>query len=282
MQFINSRQLTVPPKLATLKIELFKHLSAKTIMSSTKHSLKIKDLHAKIESQKILKGIDLTIKSGEIHAIMGQNGSGKSTLCNVLMGHPQYKITAGSIKLNNKDLSKLETNERANAGLFLAFQQPQEIPGVSFGNFLRLAKNANHSKKIGPADFVPMINEKMDLLKMDRKFIGRSVNEGFSGGEKKRAEIVQMATLKPKIAVLDEIDSGLDIDALRIVAQGILEVHQKTNCGLLLITHYQRILNYVTPDYVHIMSQGKIIKSGDQKLAHQLEEHGYENILKKV
>lgn len=268
-------------------------------------TLEIGDLHANIGELKILNGINLTIRSGEIHAIMGPNGSGKSTLCNVLMGHPKYTVTKGSAKFNGKEILDLEPNERANLGLFLGFQHPMEIAGVSFGNFLRLSKNANlthdtepdkddqlsksgqsfknnesiKSASISPLDFMKIMKEKVGLLKMDEKFITRSVNEGFSGGEKKRAEIVQMAVLEPKIALLDEIDSGLDIDALKIVARGILETFKKTHSGILLITHYQRLLNYITPDFVHVMDKGKIIRSGDKKLARELEKNGYHRAL---
>lgn len=252
-----------------------------------KDMLEIKNLHANIGDLKILNGINLTIKSGEIHAIMGPNGSGKSTLCNVLMGHPKYEVTKGSAKFNGKEILDLEPNERAHLGLFLGFQHPLEVSGVSTGTFLRLAKNlklkANgETKQISPMEFMPILKQTMGLLKMDEKFITRSVNEGFSGGEKKRAEIVQMAILEPKIAMLDEIDSGLDIDALKIVAEGIKETFKKTGLGVLLITHYQRLLNYITPDFVHVMAKGKIIKSGDKKLAKELEKNGYEEILKKV
>lgn len=246
--------------------------------------LKIQDLHANIGKLKILNGINLTIRSGEIHAIMGPNGSGKSTLCNVLMGHPKYTVTKGSATFNNKKILELEPDERANLGLFLGFQHPIEVAGVSVGNFLRLAKNSNlkacgEKKQISPIEFMPKLKETISLLKMDEKFITRSLNEGFSGGEKKRAEIVQMAVLEPKIALLDEIDSGLDIDALKIVAKGILETFKKTGLGVLLITHYQRLLNYITPDFVHIMVKGKIIQSGDKKLAEKLEKKGYEKII---
>ncbi len=251
-------------------------------MSDT-NSLIIEDLHAEIGNTKILKGIDLEIKSGELHAVMGPNGSGKSTLCNIIMGHPKYRITKGSIKFNDTEISELKTNERANLGLFLGFQHPVEIPGVPLGNFLRIAKNANakamdkDAAQIGPAEFLQVMKEKTELLKMSPKFIGRSVNEGLSGGEKKRTEIVQMAALEPKIALLDEIDSGLDIDALRIVAEGIRKIHETSNTGILLITHYQRILNHISPDFVHVISDGRIIKSGDKNLALELEEKGYES-----
>jgi len=241
--------------------------------------LEIKDLHAEVEGLKILNGVSLTIKSGEIHAIMGPNGSGKSTLCKVLMGHPKYEITDGDAFFNGKSIIELEPNERANLGLFLGFQHPLEIEGVSLGNFLRLAKNANSEERIKPAPFMKELREKANLLKMDHKFIGRSVNEGFSGGEKKRAEIMQMAILEPKIALLDEIDSGLDIDALKIVAQAIKETHEQKDLGVLIITHYQRILNYITPDHVHVMYKGKVVKSGGKELAHELEENGYDQFI---
>lgn len=249
--------------------------------------LEITNLHANIGELKILNGINLTIRSNEIHAIMGPNGSGKSTLCNVLMGHPKYEVTKGSAKFNGKEILELEPNERAHLGLFLGFQNPLEISGVSMGTFLRLAKNLNlkangETKQISPMEFMPMLKGTAGLLKMDEKFITRSVNEGFSGGEKKRAEIVQMAVLQPKIAMLDEIDSGLDIDALKIVAEGIVETFKKNGMGILLITHYQRLLNYITPDFVHVMAKGKIIQSGDKKLAKELEKNGYEKILKKL
>lgn len=252
--------------------------------------LEIQNLHANIGEFKILNGINLTIRSGEIHAIMGPNGSGKSTLCNVLMGHPKYTVTKGSARFNGKEIMELEPNKRANLGLFLGFQHPVEIAGVSLGNFLRMANRANESacpaktrssknmhQSLNIHEFNALIKEKFSILKMDEKFITRSVNEGFSGGEKKRAEIVQMAVLGPKIAMLDEIDSGLDIDALKIVAYGILETFKKTGLGLLLITHYQRLLDYITPDFVHVMAKGKIVQSGDKKLAKKLEKEGYKN-----
>ena len=251
-------------------------------MSET-NVLEIKGLKAEIEDQENLKGIDLSIKSGEIHAIMGPNGSGKSTLCKVLMGHPAYEATDGSATLNGEEILEMEPNERANLGLFLGFQHPIAIPGVTLGNFLRLSKNANikandaDADEIRPGEFAQIMREKTEALKMDNKFMARSVNEGFSGGERKRAEILQMSVLEPKIALLDEIDSGLDIDALKSVAEGINKAHKETGLGILLITHYQRILNYVEPDHVHIMSDGRIIKSGGKELAEQLEAEGYES-----
>lgn len=260
--------------------------------------LEIKNLQTEVEGKKILKGINLTIKSGEIHAIMGPNGSGKSTLCKVLMGHPKYEVTEGSATLNGKNILELDPNERAKLGLFMGFQHPLEIAGVTLGNFLRLSRAAVSPKgerrllsgqkkgqntnsgnpalrPLSPLEFLPIIKEKLDLLKMDHKFIGRHVNEGFSGGERKRAEVAQMAVLEPKIALLDEIDSGLDIDALKIVASGIKETFKKTNSGILLVTHYKRLLDYITPDYVHVMSEGKIVKSGGPELAQELEKEGY-------
>jgi Fe-S cluster assembly ATP-binding protein len=247
-----------------------------------KVTLEIKNLGVAVEGKEILKDFSLTIKAGEMHIMMGPNGSGKSTLCNALMGHPKYKITGGAALLNGVDLAGLTPDKRAQLGLFLAFQYPREIPGITFGNFLRHAVNAvrkagdSSAKPYSPAQFVPIVQEQFEVVKMNRQFIGRSVNEGFSGGEKKRAEIIQMAALQPKIAMLDEIDSGLDIDALKIVANGIQEVFQRTNMGVLLITHYQRILNYLQPQFVHIMVDGKIVKSGGRELAAELEKNGYE------
>ncbi len=239
------------------------------------NTLEIINLHAKVEDTEILKGINLTIKSGEIHAIMGPNGSGKSTLCNVLMGHPRYEITDGCAKFNGVEINELSTTERANLGLFLGFQHPIDIPGVPLSSFLRLAKNANSEEESSPMEFMKELKETAENLKIDPSFIGRSVNEGLSGGERKRTEILQMAILKPKITLLDEVDSGLDIDALKAVAEGIKSTFEATNTGILLITHYQRILNYITPTYVHIMSKGKIVKSGGKELAMELEEGGY-------
>ncbi|MBU1954398.1 Fe-S cluster assembly ATPase SufC, partial [Patescibacteria group bacterium] len=215
--------------------------------------LKIENLHVSTMGQEILTGATLTVKSGEIHAIMGPNGSGKSTLCYAIMGHPNYKVTNGSVTFNGEDILGLSPDKRARLGLFLGFQYPREVPGVTFGNFVRHAVNAGIKannqdvKTISVGDFYPIIQKKMEAVKMDKKFIGRSLNEGFSGGEKKRAEIVQMAVLKPKFAFLDEIDSGLDIDALKSAAEGIRVTHEETGMGVLLITHYQRILEYLTP-----------------------------------
>ena len=244
-----------------------------------KHILKIENLHVEAERKEILKGINLEIKSGEIHAIMGPNGSGKSTLCNAIMGHPRYTITKGKVTLNGKNILKLDTNKRAHLGLFLSFQHPTEIAGVPFNNFLRLAKNANlkanQKELIRPIEFLEKMKETAKSLDMNEKLIERSINEGFSGGEKKKAEIAQMAILEPNIALLDEIDSGLDIDALKTIAKGIKKVHKNTNLGLILITHYQRILDYITPNYVHIIKKGIIVKSGTKALAQELEKKGY-------
>jgi Fe-S cluster assembly ATP-binding protein len=243
--------------------------------------LVIKNLHVNVEDIEILKGVDLTIKSGEIHAVMGPNGTGKSTLAYALMGHPKYEITKGEAYLDGEDLLELEPNERSAQGLFLAFQYPVAVPGVSVANFLRTAINAQRKvndpedKGISIPDFRKKLKEKMALLKMDESFAGRYLNDGFSGGEKKRVEILQMATLEPKFSILDETDSGLDIDALKIVADGVNTISSEEQ-GVLVITHYQRILNYIKPDYVHVMLDGRIAQSGGPELALRLEEEGYE------
>ena len=248
--------------------------------------LVIKNLHVSIEDKEILTGVDLTVEQGEIHAIMGPNGTGKSTLAFTLMGHPSYTVTGGEIWFKGKNLLELATDERSRLGLFLAFQYPVSIPGVTVANFLRSAVNsrrrvANPEDKGMPIlEFRNMLKERMELLKMDSAFAGRYLNEGFSGGEKKRAEILQMATLKPEIAVLDETDSGLDIDALRIVAEGVNALSGK-ELGVLVITHYQRLLNYIKPQFVHIMLGGKIVESGGPDLALQLEERGYDWVREK-
>jgi len=240
----------------------------------------IRNLHAGINGKEILKGVDLVVKQGEFHALMGPNGTGKSTLAYVLLGHPAYEVTAGDILFKGQSILDLEPDERSRMGLFLAFQYPVAIPGVSIANFLRTALNAKR-KAIDPEDkgisipeFRRMLKEKMDFLKMDSSFAGRYLNDGFSGGEKKRAEILQMAVLQPEIAILDETDSGLDIDALRIVSEGVNAL-RPTGIGVLVITHYQRILNYIKPDFVHIMLDGRIVESGGPDLALHLEEHGY-------
>jgi Fe-S cluster assembly ATP-binding protein len=239
--------------------------------------LTIDNLHVTIGDQEIIRGLSLSVPRGEIHAIMGPNGSGKSTLAKVLAGHPDYIVTAGSVTMDGENLLELEPDERARRGLFMAFQYPSEIPGVTIANFLRAAVQARmpEGEELEATDYYARLYEKMDLLEMDRAFTSRSVNEGFSGGEKKRNEILQLALLEPKYAVLDETDSGLDIDALKVVAQGVNSL-RGPNLGVLLITHYQRLLNYIVPDRVHVMVRGRIELSGDKDLALQLEEKGYD------
>ena len=248
--------------------------------------LVIKNLHVNIEDKEILKGLDLTVKQGEIHAIMGPNGTGKSTLAYTLMGHPNYEVTAGEVWFKNENILELAPDERSRLGMFLAFQYPVAIPGVTVANFLRTALNARR-KAENPEDkgmpipeFRKMLKEQMALLKMDQNVAGRYLNDGFSGGEKKRAEILQMATLRPEIAILDETDSGLDIDALRIVADGVNAL-MGSDMGVLVITHYQRLLNYIKPHFVHIMLDGKIVESGGPDLALHLEEQGYDWVREK-
>ncbi len=254
----------------------------------------IKNLHANIEGKPILRGVDLTVRQGEIHALMGPNGSGKSTLSNVIMGNPKYEVTEGEIWFKGENILEYSPDRRARMGLFLAFQYPMSIPGVSVANFLRRALEAmregnkpleegdhptgqisKRKKTIPPGEFRKLLQEKMRLLKVDNSFINRAINDGFSGGEKKRAEILQMALLQPEIALMDETDSGLDIDALRIVSESVNAL-TGPNLGILLITHYQRMLNYIKPDYVHVMFNGRIVKSGGRELALELEEKGYE------
>lgn len=250
--------------------------------------LVIRNLHARVEGeeQEILRGVNLTIRQGEVHALMGPNGSGKSTLANVLLGNPQYEVTDGEILFDGENILELEPDERSRAGLFLAFQYPVAIPGVTLANFLRHAINARlkaedpDSKGMPIPQFMRMMRGKMDELGIDHSFAGRYLNEGFSGGEKKRAEILQMATLEPNIAVLDETDSGLDIDALRIVAEGVNKL-TGPSMGTLVITHYQRMLNYIKPSYVHVMFSGQIVESGGPELALELEERGYDWIREK-
>lgn len=248
--------------------------------------LSIRDLFVSVEGKEILKGVNLDIRQGEVHALMGPNGTGKSTLAYALMGHPNYEVTGGEVWFKGRNILELEPDERAQLGIFLAFQYPTAIPGVSVANFLRAAINARRraedpeDKGIPIPEFRKMLREKMDLLKMDHTFAGRYLNEGFSGGEKKRAEILQMAALKPEIAILDETDSGLDIDALRIVSDGVNAL-RGSDLGVLVITHYQRILNYIKPDYVHIMLGGRIVESGGPDLALHLEEHGYDWVREK-
>ncbi len=249
-------------------------------------ALEIRNLHANVEDKPILRGVNLTIKQGEVHALMGPNGSGKSTLANVLLGHPAYQVTEGEIFFDGKNILELEPDERSRAGLFLAFQYPVSIPGVTLANFLRQAINSRmkaedpDSKGISIPDFRRLLRSKMDYLQMDHSFAGRYLNEGFSGGEKKRAEILQMATLNPKITILDETDSGLDIDALRIVAEGVDKL-KGPDLGILVITHYQRILNYIKPQFVHIMFEGRIVESGGPDLALHLEAQGYDWVREK-
>ncbi len=241
--------------------------------------LEIKDLHAGFEGEEILNGISLTVNKGEIHAIMGPNGSGKSTLAKILAGHPSYEVTGGSITFKGKDLLEMSPEERALKGMFLGFQYPVEIPGVNNAEFLRMAYNAKlvrqGQEEIDPLDFDEILDEKMAMLGMEKKYKERALNDGFSGGEKKKNEILQLAILNPELAILDEIDSGLDIDALRVVADGINKLANKDN-ALVLITHYQRLLGYVEPNYVHVMSEGKIVKSGEKDLALELEAQGYD------
>ena len=246
-------------------------------------SLLIENLHANVDGTEILKGLSLEIPKGEVHAIMGPNGSGKSTLSKVLAGHDDYEVTAGTATMDGEDLFELEVDERSREGLFLAFQYPAEVPGVSNANFLRAARQARLPKgeEIDAVKFYHEMYEKMDVLEMDRKFTARAVNEGFSGGEKKRNEILQMMMLDPKYCLLDETDSGLDIDALQVVAKGV-NAMRSPDRGFLVITHYQRLLDYIEPDYVHVMSDGKIVKSGDKSLALELEKNGYDFLKQEV
>ena len=239
--------------------------------------LSIEDLHIAIGDQEIVRGLSLTLPCGEVHAIMGPNGSGKSTLAKVLAGHPDYHVTKGKVLMDGENVLDSAPDERARKGLFLAFQYPSEIPGVTIANFLRAAVQARlpEGEELEATDYYAKLYEKMELLGMDRSFTSRSVNEGFSGGEKKRTEILQMAMLEPKYAVLDETDSGLDIDALKMVAHGVNSM-RGPNCGILLITHYQRLLNYIVPDHVHVMVAGRIVRSGRKELALELEERGYD------
>jgi len=240
--------------------------------------LEINNLHARVEEKEILRGLSLSVKAGEVHAIMGPNGSGKSTLANVLAGRPGYEVTDGSASFEGEDLLEMAPEDRARKGLFLAFQYPVEIPGVNNTYFLRAALNAvrkeNGQEELDAMDFLQLLREKMKLVELDDKLLNRSVNEGFSGGEKKRNEILQMAVLDPKLAILDETDSGLDIDALRIVAEGVNRLKSEKH-GVLVITHYQRLLDYLVPDFVHVLYKGRIVKSGGKDLAIELEEKGY-------
>ncbi|MCF6167670.1 Fe-S cluster assembly ATPase SufC [Lutibacter sp.] len=241
--------------------------------------LQVKNLHASINNKEILRGINLEIKAGEVHAIMGPNGSGKSTLSAVIAGNETYEVTEGDVILDNKSLLEFAPEERAHKGIFLSFQYPIEIPGVTVTNFIKTAVNetrkANGLEELSAKDMLKLIRAKADLLELDRKFLSRSLNEGFSGGEKKRNEIFQMAMLEPKLAILDETDSGLDIDAMKVVANGVNKLKNKDN-AVLLITHYQRLLDYITPDFVHVLYNGKIVKSGGKELALELEKKGYD------
>ena len=245
-------------------------------------ALEINNLHVSVADQPILRGIDLLVKQGEVHALMGPNGSGKSTLAFALAGHPAYEVTAGQVIFDGMELLEMEADERSRAGLFLAFQYPAAVPGVTLAKFLRQTINSRRQAKdtddkgISIPAFRRLLQEKMDMLGIDHKFAGRYLNEGFSGGEKKRVEILQMATVEPKIAIMDETDSGLDIDALRIVSEGANRLHEQFDMGVLVITHYQRILNHIQPDFVHIMYDGRIVESGGPELALKLEESGYD------
>ena len=241
--------------------------------------LEIKDLHASVEGKEILKGLNLNVKAGEVHAIMGPNGAGKSTLASVIAGKEEYEMTSGKIELEGEDIEEFSPEERAHKGVFLSFQYPVEIPGVSVTNFIKTAINETRKARgledMPAREMLKLIKEKSELLEIDSKFLSRSLNEGFSGGEKKRNEIFQMAMLEPKVAILDETDSGLDIDALRIVANGVNKLKSKDN-AVIVITHYQRLLEYIVPDFVHVLHDGKIVKSGDKNLALELEEKGYD------
>ena len=247
--------------------------------------LSIQNLHAGVEGHEILRGIDLEVKAGEVHAVMGPNGSGKSTLAQVLAGHPAYTVTAGEVRYDGQNLLELSPEDRARAGVFLAFQYPVEIPGVSTAQFLKAAVNEIRTRQgqeeLDAIEFLALLREKLALVEMDQSFISRAVNEGFSGGEKKRNEILQLAVLKPKLAILDETDSGLDIDALRIVAHGVDALRTPDN-AMILVTHYQRLLNYITPDRVHVLWNGRIVKSGGKELALTLEAKGYDWVKEEV
>jgi Fe-S cluster assembly ATP-binding protein len=240
--------------------------------------LEIRDLHVRTEDHEILRGVDLDISRGEIHALMGPNGSGKSTLANTLLGHPSYEISEGTVTFKGEDITAAEPHERAKAGLFLAFQYPVSIPGVSVANFLRMAINAKRDEPIQVKEFRTQLQHAIELLDVDKTFTSRHLNDGFSGGEKKRAEILQMAMLAPDIAILDETDSGLDIDALRTVAEGVQRLHDEQGLGALIITHYQRILHYVKPQFVHILMDGRIVLEGGVELVERLEREGYDQI----
>ena len=255
--------------------------AAERIEATETATLEIRDLHVQVEGKPILKGIDLTVRQGEVHALMGPNGSGKSTLANVLLGRPGYEITGGQILFKGQDISGLKPDQRAQMGLFLAFQYPTEIAGVSVVNFLRSAYNSVKSEQTSALAFRKRLKEKMNLLGVEDQMVNRYVNQGFSGGEKKKNEILQLAVLEPEIAVLDETDSGLDIDSLKAVAGGVQQLIGPS-LGVLLITHYQRILNYITPHKIHVLIDGRIVQSGGPELAHELEQKGYEGLRKEL
>ena len=244
--------------------------------------LEIRNLHVRVEDREILKGVDLSVNRGELHALMGPNGSGKSTLASTIMGHPEYEITQGSISFKGEDITEADPEDRAHAGLFLAFQYPVAIPGVSIANFLRMAINTGREEGINVKEFRTKLQHAVDLLDVDRSFTSRHLNDGFSGGEKKRAEILQMAMLAPDVAILDETDSGLDIDALRTVAEGVAKLHAEQGMGALIITHYQRILHYIKPEFVHVMMDGRIVMQGGRELVERLEREGYDPIREEV
>jgi Fe-S cluster assembly ATP-binding protein len=246
-------------------------------------SLEIKNLHVSIGDKEIVKGLSLTVKTGEVHAIMGPNGTGKSTLSKAIAGHPDYTVTSGDVLIDGKSILGIEPDERARAGLFLAFQYPAEIPGVSIANFIRASLQAKlgEGEELDATAYYKRLYQKMDILQIDRKFTSRAVNDGFSGGEKKRCEILQMAMLEPRFSMMDETDSGLDIDALRIVSDGVNQL-KGDSLGVIMITHYQRLLNYIVPDHVHVMWDGRIVKSGDKSLALELEAKGYEWVKKEL
>ena len=244
--------------------------------------LEIRNLHVRTEDREILRGVDLAVSKGEIHALMGPNGSGKSTLANTILGHPAYEITEGEISFRGEPITEADPEDRAQAGLFLAFQYPAAIPGVSVANFLRMAINTKREDPIGVKEFGTKLRHATDLLHVERDFTSRHLNDGFSGGEKKRCEILQMAMLEPEVAVLDETDSGLDIDALRTVAEGVNRLHGETGMGALVITHYQRILHYITPQFVHVMLDGRIVSEGGPELVEQLEREGYDWLRQEV